>query len=207
MGKRIGLYYGLGLGYLVLLHRLMGGSWVATIVLGVPYQRTTMIFKFFIFFFAILWGLIIFDYAQELFYHQNIVKLIRTGSRIRSYLAVLGKNISCLVLVWLGLGLTGLFLDRQFSAKLLPLALVQLLAIVILGIGQTIIEIKWSGLAALLVVVFVSLIGEFSNSPLLGLLQTMRLSYPPALTIGVELGVILILVIIGAFSIRKQEIR
>lgn len=206
MSRRIITYYGLGWLYLLLIHLNFGRQWGVVLIHGVPDAELSLIPSLYVFFFEVIVVLVVFDYPRELFYHQNLVRLIRSGSRVRSYLRTIAVNLGCILGVVGLLDITGLLIDRQLSWELLMLGLIQLLALCIQAAIQVIIEIRWSALAGMLIVIGVVMSMQAGHCPLLGLIHTCRLPFAwlPAL-VG-ELVVLGSTISIGAWLVRKQEV-
>ncbi|WP_390408002.1 hypothetical protein [Lacticaseibacillus jixiensis] len=192
--------------YLIILSLHLQDGWGRSFILGVYDAEYAIIPTLLVMLFALTCLLPTFEYSRETFYHHNVVFLIRDKSRSKSYLKIVWRNMMCIGGIMIMLQITGLLLDRQVTSRLCSLAIVQLLAVENLVVFQTILEIKWSALGALLVCLLGTLSLQLLHSPVLGLFHTRRLELPGNVAILAELAILAILVGIGCLSIRKQEV-
>lgn len=205
--KRFLIYYLIGCLYLVLVHQLgFGPSWAAALIKGVPDYKVAILSALYVFFFELVLVLPIFDYSRAQFYHEQVTQLYRTGSRVRALLIVISHNCALIAAIMVGLYLTGALLDGGIDRQLLLLALVQLFALLIQAVLQTIIEIKVSSLAALYVLLVTVLGSNLLHLKILGFIHTNRLVIAAGSALLWE-GLALVLVIaVSAVLIRRQEI-
>lgn len=208
MRKRIVIYAAVSVVYIFFLGRYLRGTYgVHNLALnGVPHSNTVIISLLLTLFTQCLFCMLLANYSHEAFYHDNLILLIRTKSRIRSFLRVSVRNLLCILGVNLFMFVLSCVLARYFAPRLLLYFAMQTLGLWGLGLLQEIIEIKVSAVVALWGTLVVYMALNFFDAPWLTYIHVIRYQGSIPVTIALETCVIALLIGIGALATRKQEI-
>ena len=160
-----------------------------------------------IFVFQLLFSLSIFDFSRNNFYRENLPKLIRHGKRIKVYWIATYENFICLLAINLVLVICSVVLAKSpVSLQLLLHFILQTLGIFAVLLIQQILEIKWNSLIGLLVAVAGIMLMNQSQFIWIKFIHTGGFSGNIYLAIVIEIVVIAVIWLLGAFLVRKQEI-
>ncbi|MFD1430036.1 hypothetical protein [Lacticaseibacillus mingshuiensis] len=157
--------------------------------------------------FQAMFTILIFDRSREFFYHRNIVQLVRYRSRVQLFLRLVRNNILAIVLLDVALAACNwLVYPATPSRGVLLQLLIQMNGLCLYGLVQTILELKVSSTFALITTMIGAAAFERLNWLPSQLIHTSRLTANPGTTLIGAAIVLILLVVLGASLIRKQEI-